>query len=608
MSDIVTLLNASTTSPMFNRLIQVLAEHKQGRASAAQWLSMIKAFTQRGVKQLELEEIGVGDFLLAAGDRVLTREELVSALEVRRTTVKEVVLERAQYSGWKQPGGRYEEALYIANAHVHNLEDEIEAVEHEMEQLSFEPERLSDEPELPLRLERRRADLLTRMKAPDAVAPSWAHFQTDAIAGRHGKRLIAHCRMTWRDDLLFIEEIQSDWAQRGRRYGWSNLYPRGPFVTNTEAWSGLVLRRTLQRAARSPSTARVAWITESMRNGGRQDSQGEQQAAVFQRAVAEEMKTALQALSASGQPEPSETTTAAMRASIETRLTTSGLPRGRGDASGLNEFYLRALPKLVDKLVAGTGEKVQVRELQLEDRQVQVPCLEITDAVRERLRQAQPVYSRALLASRGRPRPDDETLAQLIAQSAKMIGSPRHLRLLAHVYDVSTGAEVAGWFVNNFLDNPIQVSLRAARIDEAIDHECFHFAQAKLLTRAELAMLRERFAPGQPLNHRVRTVLTRRGDFALAAQCDDPDEASAQAFALWHRGHLEVDEPPVHGLFAGLVELTRDFVQWLRSKVEEHHLQSPQQVFDAFASGQLAARREESARSLDRSAHPSPTC
>ena len=59
--DAVTYLNRESpevaeVAPFFSKLKQAIAESKQARAPAPQWLSMIKALTQKGIKQIEMEE------------------------------------------------------------------------------------------------------------------------------------------------------------------------------------------------------------------------------------------------------------------------------------------------------------------------------------------------------------------------------------------------------------------------------------------------------------------------------------------------------------------------------------------------------------------------
>ncbi len=209
------------------------------------------------------------------------------------------------------------------------LEYRLEAMQYDAADLAFSLESLMDDPELPGRMQAQMKALRDLLpKAWDYETP---HFR-DALDGTVDKNIMAHARITERGSLFFVEEIQSDWAQaggkasrraareavisllmtrlgdgasygdrqflesairskatvelrgvkydpkdpemiaaaeEGRKAGWSGSTPAAPFVTNTEEWSGLILRRLIQRAAAIPAVNQFAWITQSMRNGGR---------------------------------------------------------------------------------------------------------------------------------------------------------------------------------------------------------------------------------------------------------------------------------------------------------------------------------------------------
>lgn len=93
--------------------------------------------------------------------------------------------------------------------------------------------------------------------------------------------IIAHVRFNDRTDaqgrrVLFLEEVQSDWSQTGRKQGFagdmepqisgnrviqvkkSTGVPAAPFVGKTEAWTGLALKRMLRYAAENGYDA-IAW-------------------------------------------------------------------------------------------------------------------------------------------------------------------------------------------------------------------------------------------------------------------------------------------------------------------------------------------------------------
>lgn len=76
--------------------------------------------------------------------------------------------------------------------------------------------------------------------------------------------VVSHIRMNDRTDfngnkVLFIEEMQSDWAQQGRKRGFGKDIPEGPFVKNTNEWVDLSLKNIIKRAV-DEGYDRVAFI------------------------------------------------------------------------------------------------------------------------------------------------------------------------------------------------------------------------------------------------------------------------------------------------------------------------------------------------------------
>lgn len=85
---------------------------------------------------------------------------------------------------------------------------------------------------------------------------------------------VAHLRMSDRPgNALHVDEIQSDWGQRARDYGFlgpdagslsgqaagpTHAVPRGPYIGSTEGWTDLALKRALMEAARG-GRGRLVW-------------------------------------------------------------------------------------------------------------------------------------------------------------------------------------------------------------------------------------------------------------------------------------------------------------------------------------------------------------
>ena len=81
------------------------------------------------------------------------------------------------------------------------------------------------------------------------------------------KNLLLHLRYNTREDvngrtMLFVEELQSDWHQDGRKYGYGtteDTVPPAPFA-RSEEWALLAVKRMVRMAV-TQGVDRVAWTT-----------------------------------------------------------------------------------------------------------------------------------------------------------------------------------------------------------------------------------------------------------------------------------------------------------------------------------------------------------
>jgi hypothetical protein len=329
------------------------------------------------------------------------------------------------------------------------LEYRIEAMQYDAADLAFSIESLMDDPELPAKMQSQMKAL--RQLLPKAWDYPASHFR-DVLDGTVDKNIMAHARITERGSLFFVEEIQSDWAQaggkasraaareavlallarklgserlpnperdmllgaiktkatvelrgvkydpkdpemlaaaeEGRLKGWSGATPAAPFVTNTEEWSGLVLRRLMQRAAAIPAVTQFAWITQVMRNGGR-----------------------------------------------------------AGGGASLDDFYKNILPKLADKLLKPLGAKVTMGQVSLNGVTHDVPQFEMTPAIKEALRGPMPLYSLSPVWKGARN--GQVEVNRVLSECELMMGTARHVKLMDALYDIATQRQVAGKYINN---------------------------------------------------------------------------------------------------------------------------------------------------------------
>lgn len=478
---------------------------------AAQWVQTLQALPAKGhVRATELEDSQLLDWLKGAGKAKLTREEVLDHLKATQVTVKEVQLAQPQYTSWTHAthfnASAYQEILFQACSEKMVIEDSLEEIEWEIEQFNFDFAALSENPERLIELEARRKKFYAVL--PTAHEYHAPHFQhQDRYGERYSKNLFAHARVVVAPEqgLYLIDEVQSDWAQRGRATDWAGV-PKGAFVGDTKAWAGLVLRRLLQRAAKTHGIQRVAWIRSGLHNGG-----------------------------------------------------LSVQPGQRHD-----DFYMKILRGIAETVIKPHGGKVEVRSLQMGAHLIPDLCqIELTEDLRAALAESQPLYSRAQLLPRAMVNVElaRSNWEHLAGTARKMLGSRVHLQLLDRVYDVASGTQVAGRMANG----RIMVSLLAADKDFVINHEAWHYAHEYLLTTPERRMVEEEFAPGTDMNNRVRHLLRLRGDMQAAGQCTDAKEAAAHGFALFVQGHLDVRTPEAKSLFAQVWQAFRDIGAWLRS-------------------------------------------
>lgn len=475
---------------LFSHFAKVL-QQGQKRMPAGQWPNFIKALTNKGVRKTEIDDSGVLEHLSTLDPKQpVTREELIKVIHNHLFTIKEVDLSVPVYERYSQARDRhhsYQESLYILNSPRSNIEDRLLDIQWELEDLDFEPERLIENPMLAMNLYEERQALLEKKKT--AYDHRISHFTDvkDPTTNEPIRNVIAHARFTVRDDVFFIEEIQSDWGQRGRARNWNGI-PKAPYVGHTDTWAGLVFRRLMQRAAANPNIKQVAWIVGGMENGGRTST-----------------------------PE------------------------------GVNHFYRNVLPKIADKALSGTGEKTQMKDVKLRSslEPRSLPSIDMTDRVREKFTQSQPLYSKDLLPlqhyRRNLNAEQERNLRREVNSAREMLGDTVSLNLAKQIIDYASGEEVAGKM--DAVLKQITVSLNARDPSFVLNHEIYHYAHETLINPAHAEIVERAFAYPGELNDRVRIGLIRRKASEEAIrQCDDPKEAAAYGFALWKNGEIQLNK------------------------------------------------------------------
>jgi hypothetical protein len=544
--DISTYLNAymggtsgfsSEDDPLHSRLLKLLQEIKQERAGVDQWTGIIKGLSQKGVKAAEIADSAVLEYLATHSNTVkVEKAALLGQIARRLPRIKRVELASPSFEGYTNiPAGKYSERLYILSSEAMSADDALEDLQYRIEDLGFNPGPLISDPGIVDRLEFEMKTL--RAQRPEMFDFADHHFSSKVKA--HGKNLLAHARVTQHNGLFFVEEIQSDWAQQGRRSDWDAGYPQAPLVTVTEQWAGVVLRDLLHSAATDPSCKQFAWINSNMRNGWQRSSENE------------------------------------------------------GD--DLATFYATIIRKMAEKTIEKAGGRVLPTTVPTKHGPQTVLGFEMTDSVRDALKLSLPMYSRDELLPRGTrldlERPEDpvrlKERALIVQNFDRMLGSSHTIRFVNHVYDWSQGIETAGKYFNR----GIELSLNAKNLTRASSHEAWHFAEECFLLPDEKRKMRLAFTFGSELSHKTIEALHRLGSSDAAKQCLDPSECAAHAFSLWREGSLSVDDEP-QTTFGRVSKALDDIGDWLSEKVFGTKVSSVQDLFTAMNLGVLAQRED----------------
>lgn len=514
-----------TPTNVFSRLRELLRESKQNQAAASQWIGYIRGLTQKGVKQSEIEDVLA--WLERRGGEKIRKDELLTYIEHQMPRIKVVDLASPKYSNYVSLNGEYTERLYILSSESMLIDDLIEDLYYRMEEIGFDPSPLITDPGLVDRMEQE----LKKLKEMRPKSWDFKNHHFSEVVKEHGKNLMAHARFVRQGGLFFIQEIQSDWAQRGRKNGWTGNFPRAPFVTQTEQWAGLVLKELVQTAARDASVQQVAWLRSNMRNGWDDYREND----------------------------------------------------------GLSEFYDNILRRLMEKHLAKTDARIDtIRVVDKRGVEHDVLGFRMTEKARDVLSRAFPLYSRdALLPVWAvTEETEQEVRAEVLKQCEIMLGSAHMVRFYNRLYDAAINGEVAGRYWNQF----IEVSLRAADPRSVARHEIMHFAYDNLLLPHEQLILDMEFFPGSDLYYRTQERLRQLGRHAAAEECRmNPKECMAYAFELWCKGDLDV-RVRSKNIFEAVVRVCLAVGNWIRRVFKPHEGQTPEEIFDKLKNGILARR------------------
>ena len=199
----------------YSALERAVANAKQEVAPASDWIAIIDKLP--GVKKDEIEWSGIREYLQLKGKEKITRDALVDYLERNGVEVKEVLHEDANDMNREQLLAALDFEYPFASAYHANMsDDQLRLAYHDSRMrpkykktFLVLPGGKKNYKELLLGLDRGFLD-----NEETYTNDHWEKYSEDLD-------VLAHVRFNERTDsdgnrILFIEEIQSDWAQAGR--------------------------------------------------------------------------------------------------------------------------------------------------------------------------------------------------------------------------------------------------------------------------------------------------------------------------------------------------------------------------------------------------------
>ncbi|MFJ1470254.1 hypothetical protein [Massilia orientalis] len=476
--------------PMFSwRLPQEIAAYKQGKLQAQQWIHVINGFSQKGIKQSEIEDSGVAEWLQDQGKRQVTREELADLVSYRLPSIKEARLTGSDVKyrsySFAGPGEDYNESLFYFPTVDEDLADRIADLDDRIAALNFDFDKLGEDPDAVFRLDKRRSALIAQQDEVASGITLRTHFSSDLQNMCPDARAdFAHMRWSVKvvdgTRTLFVHEFQSDWAQKGRAYDWKGDYKRAPLVTETEHWTAFLLRRAMLLAVEQ-GCDQLTWISgASMANGG----------------------------NAYG-------------------------------AAGLDEFYMKIVPSLAKKLAKPFQSELRLADFVLKDTPRRLAVMPVTPLMREKFSAGAPVYSYARVVEQATFDPvravQLEKALQLRADTS--LGEDVHMRV-SIVREVMSAHE-DGRPAAELVGRTARIAFNAEDPVAALDHEGFHLVLDHHFSAREREDVQRQFAYGAPLLVRTVRLLLSHGEFDAAKQAmANWEEAAAHAYALWRKGQM----------------------------------------------------------------------
>lgn len=180
----------------------------------------------------------------------------------------------------------------------------------------------------------------------------------------------------------------------------------------------------------------------------------------------------------------------------------------------------------------------------------------------------------------------------LIARLRAIVGNDPNLTISTFIAE--PGGPVGGFTRIGPLKSIISMALNAKNALSVADHEGFHFAEDRILTRSEIQIIGNSFKPGRPLFEKLMEA-ARRSDLENKTNLADeiasiPEESRAYGFEFWRRGEIQVE-----GILLRIFEQIKQFLARIANAVRGLGFQTTEDIFKALAMGQFSEREKNQA-------------
>lgn len=248
-------INEDVARPWYFSALERAAESaKVEKTKPNQWLNVLRQ--TQGVKQEEIEATGLEDWLKLQGDRTVTKQEIADYVKQNGVQVEELLSRPAAYEVFMDGDStgqgfdtREEAENFINESAQYNIRDAIDmgVIDRETDNLDYQlememgryfiraPEEVEGGPkyagwqvtdQFGYTGENYRELLLTLPKKPDEPGYQ-SHNWPDT------QNVLAHLRIDDRRSPvpglkkdLFVQEVQSDWGQEARKFGYRSAEDR----------------------------------------------------------------------------------------------------------------------------------------------------------------------------------------------------------------------------------------------------------------------------------------------------------------------------------------------------------------------------------------------